>query len=48
MTPAQTLFAVALGGVTLLVTAFALYVLSSTVWAGRWFTRRRPRPAAKR
>lgn len=40
MTLAQTLFAVALGGVTLVVTAFALYVLSSTVWAGRWFRNR--------
>lgn len=40
MTLAQMLFAVALGGVTLLVTAFALYVLSSTVWAGRWFRSR--------
>ncbi|HVE47215.1 MAG TPA: hypothetical protein VNA57_10780 [Acidimicrobiales bacterium] len=37
MTLAQTLFAIALGGVTMLVTGFALYVLSSTVWAGRWF-----------
>ena len=41
MTLAQTLFAVALGGVTLLVTGFAVYVLSSTVWAGRWFKSRR-------
>ncbi len=40
MTLAQTLFAVALGGVTLLVTGFAIYVLSSTVWAGRWFKSR--------
>lgn len=40
MTLAQTLFAVALGGVTLLVTGFAIYVLSSTVWAGRWFRSR--------
>lgn len=46
MTLAQTLFAVALGGVTLLVTAFAIYVLSSTVWAGRWFKSRGP--ASKR
>lgn len=46
MTLAQTLFAVALGGVTLLVTGFAFYVLSSTVWAGRWF-KRRGRPSKR-
>ncbi|HUR18727.1 MAG TPA: hypothetical protein VMZ51_07310 [Acidimicrobiales bacterium] len=44
MTLAQTLFAVALGGVTLLVTGFALYVLSSTLWAGRWFRSRHRGP----
>ena len=43
MTTAQVLFAVALGAVTLLITAFALYVLSSTVWAGRWVPGRRKR-----
>lgn len=36
MTTAQTLFAIALGAIALLITFFALYVLSSTVWAGRW------------
>ncbi len=41
MTTAQTLFAVALGAVTLLITAFALYVVSSTMWSGRWLRRRR-------
>ncbi len=41
MTTAQALFAVALGAITLLITAFALYVLSSTVWAGRWVRSRR-------
>lgn len=43
MTTAQALFAVALGTITLLITAFALYVLSSTVWAGRWVRGRRRR-----
>ncbi|HET7487559.1 MAG TPA: hypothetical protein VFJ85_06475 [Acidimicrobiales bacterium] len=42
MTTAQTVFAIALGAVTLLITFFALYVLSSTVWAGRWI-RRKPK-----
>jgi hypothetical protein len=41
MTTAQALFAVALGAITLLIGAFALYVLSSTVWAGRWVRSRR-------
>ncbi|MGQ0521308.1 MAG: hypothetical protein ACT4PX_09190 [Actinomycetota bacterium] len=41
MTTAQALFAVALGAITLLITAFALYVLSTTVWAGRWVRPRR-------
>jgi len=36
MTTAQALFATALGAITLLVTGFAVYVLSSTVWSGRW------------
>ncbi len=38
---AQTLFAVALAGVTLLITLFAAYVVSTVVWADRWF--RHPR-----
>ena len=43
MTTAQAVFAVALGAVTLLITGFALYVVSSTVWAGRWVRPRRRR-----
>ena len=43
MTTAQTLFAVALGAITLLITAFALYVLSSTMWSARWLRGRRRR-----
>ena len=41
MTTAQTVFAVALGVVTLVITAFAAYVTSSTMWSGRWYRRRR-------
>ena len=43
MTTAQTLFAVALAAVSLLITFFALYVLSSTVWSGRWVRGKRRR-----
>lgn len=39
MTTAQLVFSVALGVVTLLVTAFAMYVVSSTMWGDRWFRR---------
>jgi len=39
---AQVLFAIALGIITLVITAFALYVVSSTMWGGRWYHRRRP------
>ncbi|MGH9154305.1 MAG: hypothetical protein ACRD1K_00260 [Acidimicrobiales bacterium] len=39
MTTAQVLFAVALGAVTLVVTVFAVYVVSSTMWADRWVRR---------
>ena len=37
MTVAQIIFALGLAAVTLLVAGFALYVVSSTCWAGRWF-----------
>ncbi len=43
MTRAQAVFVVALSAVTLLITAFALYVTSSTMWSDRWYGRRRPR-----
>ena len=36
---AQTLFAIALGGVTLIISGFALYVISTVVWADRWVRR---------
>jgi hypothetical protein len=32
-------FAAALGSITVLITLFALYVLSSTVWGDRWIRR---------
>lgn len=40
MTTAQTVFAVALGAITLLITFFAVYVVSSTMWGDRWYGRR--------
>jgi len=36
---AQTFFSVALGAVALLITFFALYVISTVVWADRWVRR---------
>lgn len=41
MTTAQIVFSIALGAIALLVTGFALYVLSSTVWADRWLRKGR-------
>ena len=37
MTTAQTIFAIALGAITVLITCFALYVASSTMWGDRWY-----------
>lgn len=42
MSTTQVLFSIALGSITLIITAFALYVASSTMWGDRWYTRRRP------
>ena len=39
LTTAQTLFAIALGAIALFITFFALYVVSTTVWADRWVRR---------
>lgn len=36
LTMAQTFFAIALGAITLFITFFALYVVSTTIWADRW------------
>jgi hypothetical protein len=41
MSTAQVVFAIALGSVTLLITFFALYVASSTLWGDRWIRRNR-------
>jgi hypothetical protein len=41
LSTAQTLFAIALGVVTVVISGFAVYVLSTVVWADRW-VRRRP------
>jgi hypothetical protein len=42
MSTAQILFSIALAGITLVITGFALYVASSTMWGDRWYGRRRP------
>jgi len=39
LSTAQTLFAIALAAVALLITFFALYVISTVVWADRWVRR---------
>ena len=41
VTNAQVIFAIALGSITLLITFFALYVASSTLWGNRWIRRGR-------
>lgn len=38
---AQTLFSIALGVVAVMVAGFALYVVSTVVWADRWVRRHR-------
>ncbi len=40
MSTAQIIFSIALGVVVVLVTAFSLYVASTTMWSNRWFRRR--------
>jgi hypothetical protein len=41
LSTAQTLFAIALGVVTVVISGFAIYVLSTVMWADRW-VRKRP------
>jgi hypothetical protein len=41
MTTAQWIFVVALGAIAILIVFFAFYVISSTMWAGRWYGRKR-------
>jgi membrane protein implicated in regulation of membrane protease activity len=45
---AQVLFSIALGGITLVITGFALYVAGSTMWGDRWYRRRRPDDSVSR
>ena len=40
LTTAQTLFSIALTVVALIITGFAVYVLSTVLWADRWIRRR--------
>lgn len=37
MTGAQVLFSIALGAIALFIVFFGLYVVSSTMWGGRWY-----------
>jgi len=48
MTTAQVLFAIALSIVALVITGFAVYVASSTMWGDRWYRRRRPDDSVSR
>lgn len=41
MSTAQVVFAIALGAMALLITFFAIYVASSTMWGDRWYRRSR-------
>ncbi len=36
---AQTLFSIALGVVAIIITAFAVYVISTALWSDRWVRR---------
>jgi hypothetical protein len=42
LTTAQTVFSIALGVMAVLITGFAIYVVSSTMWGDRWYQRPRP------
>jgi hypothetical protein len=44
----QILFSIALATITLVITGFALYVASSTMWGDRWYGRREPDDSASR
>jgi membrane protein implicated in regulation of membrane protease activity len=41
VTTAQIVFSIALGALALLITFFAGYVVSSTLWGDRWVRRRK-------
>jgi hypothetical protein len=42
LTTAQTIFSIALGVMAVLITGFAIYVISSTMWADRWYRSGKP------
>ena len=48
MSTTQLLFSIALGTITLIITGFALYVASSTMWGDRWYGRRKPDDSVSR
>ncbi|MDQ4069591.1 MAG: hypothetical protein M3203_09025 [Actinomycetota bacterium] len=48
MTGAQIAFSIALGTITLVITGFAVYVVSSTMWGDRWYGRREPDDSVSR
>lgn len=41
METSQIIFGAVLGAITLLITFFGIYVVSSTMWGDRWYGRRR-------
>ncbi|MGI9022554.1 MAG: hypothetical protein ACR2HV_04865 [Acidimicrobiales bacterium] len=43
MSRAQVVFVTALSVIALLIGAFTVYVVSSTMWSGRWYGRRSKR-----
>jgi len=42
VTTAQVLFSVALGVISLIIIAFAIFVASTTVWSNRWVSKKKP------
>ena len=48
MSTAQVIFSIALGSIALGISAFGLYVASSTMWANRWVRGSRPKSGGTR
>lgn len=44
LSTAQAIFGTALAVVTILISAFAIYVAWSTMWSDRWYPKREDRP----
>lgn len=42
VTTAQVLFSVALGTISLIIVAFAVFVVSTTAWGDRWVGKKQP------